>query len=207
VIVATGSHPKALGVPGESEFVTRGVSHCATCDGPFYEGQVVGVVGGGDSALQETLTLINYASQVIIFHRGEAFSAQQAYQQRVLSHPKISVRHNAVVEEILGDDAVTGVRVRDAATGETSVVEVAGVFVYVGSEPNTAILKGILALDKDGRVPTDVWMQTERPGLFAAGDVRSDSAAQAIASAGDGATAAIAAHQYIAGRDWPTPGP
>jgi thioredoxin reductase (NADPH) len=203
VIVAAGSHPKALGIPGENEFLGKGVSNCATCDGPFYQDKVVCVVGGGDAALQEGLTLTEYAAQVVILHRGGELSAQQTYRQRCIDHPKVDLRRNAVVEAILGDDTVTGVRMRDAATGETSTIEAAGVFVYAGLEPNTALLNEVLTLDGRGRVPTDVWMQTEQPGLFAAGDVRSDSAAQAISSAGDGATAAVAAHRYIVGREWP----
>ncbi len=203
VIVATGSHPKVLGIPGESEFLGKGVSHCATCDGPFFKDRVVGVFGGGDSALQEALTLTDYAARVLILHHGGSLSAQQTYQTRCISHPKIEIRCNTIVEAILGDDTVTGVRVSDSVTGEKSTVEVAAVFVYAGLEPNTALLRDILTLDETGRVPTDVWMQTELPGLFAAGDLRQDSAAQAITSAGDGATAAVAAHRYIAGREWP----
>lgn len=200
VIIAAGSHPKDIGIPGEKELVSKGVCRCATCDGAFFEGQVVGVIGGGDAALQEAITLTGYASQVIIFHRGEAFSAQHAWQQAVLSNPKISVRLNTVVEEITGDEGVTGVRVRDAVTGEESQVELSGVFIYGGSVPNTAFLKGIMRLDESGHIPVDIWMRTELLGVFAAGDIRRDSAAQAITSAGDGATAAIAVHRYIAER-------
>ena len=197
VIVATGSSLKDLGVPGEAKLIGRGVSHCASCDGPLYNGQTVGVVGGGDSALQEALTLANYAEQVIVFQHAADFSAQQWYRQRVLSDTKISARHQTVVEEILGDDMVTGVRVRDLASGEISQVELTGLFVYVGMKPNTEFLKNLLHLSDTGHVPADVWMRTELPGLFAAGDIRQDSAAQAITSSGDGATAAIAAYRYI----------
>lgn len=197
VIVATGSTLKELGVPGESKLSGKGVSHCASCDGPLFNGQVVGVVGGGDSAFQEALTLANYASQVILFHRLDEFSAQHAFQQRVLSHSKIIVRGQTVVEEIVGDDAVTGVRVRHVATGEETQVDLKGVFVYVGLEPNTTFLKNTIRLSDTGHVPTDVWMKTELPGLYAVGDIRQDSASQAITSAGEGAVAAIAAHRYI----------
>jgi thioredoxin reductase (NADPH) len=197
VIVATGSSLKDLGVPGEAKLMGRGVSHCASCDGPLYNGQTVGVVGGGDSALQEALTLTNYAEQVIVFQHAADFSAQQWYRQRALSAAKISARYQTVVEEILGDDVVSGVRVRDLVSGESSKVDLAGLFVYVGLKPNTEFLKNLLRLSDTGHVPTDGWMRTERPGLFAAGDIRQDSAAQAITSSGDGATAAIAAHRYI----------
>lgn len=197
VIVATGSSLKELGAPGEAKLMGRGVSHCASCDGPLYNGQTVGVVGGGDSALQEALTLANYAERVLLFNQGEAFSAQQTYQQRVLANPKISPRHQAVIEEVLGDDTVAGVRVRDLASREVSQVDLSGLFVYIGMQPNTSLLRDLVTLSKTGHVPTDARMRTELPGLFAAGDIRQDSASQAITAAGDGATAAIAAHCYI----------
>jgi thioredoxin reductase (NADPH) len=197
VIVATGSTLKELGVPGEEKLMGRGVSHCASCDGPLYDGQVVGVVGGGDSALQEALTLSNFAESVSIFHREENFSGQQSYLQRVLSDSKITPRYGTVVEEVLGDDQLRAVRVRSLATNEISEVELAGLFVYVGLQPNTAFLNNILKLSDTGHVRTDGWMKTELDGLYAVGDIRQDSAAQAITSAGDGATAAIAAHRYI----------
>jgi thioredoxin reductase (NADPH) len=197
VIVATGSKLKNLGVPGEEKLMGRGVSHCASCDGPLYNGQTVGVVGGGDSALQEALTLANFADQVLLFHDGEKFSAQQSYQQRVLGNSKILPRYRTTVEEILGDDGVAGVRLRDLASGELSKVDLAGLFVYVGLQPNTELLKHLVRLSDTGHVLTDNWMKTARDGLYAAGDIRQDSASQAITSAGDGATAAIAAYRYI----------
>ena len=135
VIVATGSTLKDLGVPGEAKLMGRGVSHCASCDGPLYNGQVVGVVGGGDSALQEALTLANFAEQVLLFHNSEKFSAQNSYRQRVLDNSKIIPRYQTAIEEILGDDIVTSVRVRDLASREISQVDLAGLFVYVGLHP------------------------------------------------------------------------
>jgi thioredoxin reductase (NADPH) len=197
VIMATGSTLKELGVPGEARLLGRGVSHCASCDGPLYNGQTVGVVGGGDSALQEALALTNYAERVLLFHGGEKFSAQQTYQQRVLAASKITPRTRSVIEEILGDESVTGVRARDLASGEIAKIGLAGVFVYVGLKPNTALLSDLVRLSDTGHVPTNVSMQTEIHGLYAVGDVRQDSASQAITSAGDGATAAIAAIRYI----------
>jgi thioredoxin reductase (NADPH) len=197
VIVATGSSAKELGVPGESKLMGRGVSHCASCDGPLYNAQVVGVVGGGDSALQEALTLTNYAGQVVIFDQAENFAAQHSYQQRVSNNSKIEARHASVVEEILGHDVVAGVRARDLRTNAATEVSLAGLFVYVGLKPNTELLKDIIALSQTGHVPTDGWMKTERHGLYAIGDIRQDSVAQAVAAAGDGATAAIAAYRYI----------
>lgn len=197
VIVATGSAPKGLGVPGEERLEGRGVSHCASCDGPLYNGQTVAVVGGGDSALQEALTLANYAERVLVFNDGERFTGQSSYQQRVFSSSKIAVQHRSVVDEILGDEVVTGVRLRNLASSETWQIELAGVFVYIGFRPNTDLLRDLIKLSDSGQVATDVSMQTERAGLFAAGDIRVDSASQAITSAGDGATAALAAWRYI----------
>jgi thioredoxin reductase (NADPH) len=203
VVVATGSRPRELGVPGEARLAGRGVSHCASCDGPLLRGRPAGVVGGGDSALQEALTLAEHTASVTIFHRGAAFSAQQTFQRRAAERPAIGVRFNTVVEEVVGDDALAGALVRDTLTGATERVELAGLFVYIGLEPNTTLLAGLTPLDADGRVPTDLWMRTTLPGLFAAGDLRRDSAAQAITTAGDGATAAVAAHRYLADRAWP----
>src|SRR5262245_37362976 len=191
VIVATGSKLKNLGVPGEERLMGRGVSHCASCDGPLYNGQTVGVVGGGDSALQEALELANFAERVLLFHEGEKFSAQQTYQQRVLGNTKMMPRYRTVVEEVLGNDIVSGVRARELTNGKSADVELAGLFVYVGLQPNTAILRDLVDLSRSGHVPTDNWMKTEQSGLYAVGDIRQDSASQAITSAGDGATAAI----------------
>ena len=173
VIVASGSEPKDLGVPGESRLRGQGVSNCASCDGPLYSDRAVGVVGGTNYMLQEALTLVKYAGRVIVFHNEGASPAHQTLWRRVLDDAKIDVRYNTTVNEILGDDAVTGVQVRDAVTGEKSQVQLAGIFIYAGLEPNTELVKSLLRLDKDGRIPTDAWMRTELPGLFAAGDLRS----------------------------------
>ena len=199
VIVATGSTLKHLGIPGEEKLMGRGVSHCASCDGPLYHDQTVGVVGGGDSALQEALTLTNYAANVLLLHRDEAFFAQQTYRQRVVENARIMPRYRTVIEEVLGDEVVTGVRVRNLKTDEISQVELAGLFVYVGLQPNTGLLRDVVKLSDSGHVPTDSWMKTTRDGLYAVGDIRHDSARQAITSAGDGATAAIAAYRYVKG--------
>src|SRR6266850_6274982 len=160
VIVATGSTLKDLGVPGEEKLMGRGVSHCASCDGPLYDGQVVGVVGGGDSALQEALMLANFADQVLLFHNSEKFTAQNSYRQRVLDNSKIIPRYQSAIEEILGDDVVSGVRVRNVASGEISQVDLAGLFVYVGLQPNTEFLRSVLKLGDTGHVPTDASMKT-----------------------------------------------
>ena len=199
VIVAVGSRRRALGLAGEAEFEGRGLSYCASCDGPLFRDQPVGVVGGGDSALQEALTLARFARRVIVFDKAAAFSssAQHVYRERAAREARVEVRHATQVEDILGDGRLTGVRVRDLATDQVSEVAVAGLFPCVGLEPNTAFLRGTLGLDDTGHIPTDIWLRTELPGVFAAGDVRQDSASQAIVAAGDGATAAIAAHRYL----------
>ncbi|MGE5059244.1 MAG: NAD(P)/FAD-dependent oxidoreductase [Betaproteobacteria bacterium] len=197
VIVATGSSLKELGVPGEAKLMGRGVSHCASCDGPLYNEKTVAVVGGGDSALQEALTLANYAASVLIFTQEESFDAQFSYVERALSQAKIEARHRTAIEAVLGDNVVSGVRVRDLESNESFQIDLAGLFVYVGMKPNTAFLKDLVHLSDSGHVPTDGWMRTEREGLYAAGDIRQDSAAQAITCAGDGATAATAAYRYI----------
>ena len=200
VIMAAGSSLRTLGIPGEEEFNGRGVSHCATCDGPMYMGQTVAVVGGGDSAADEALTLTDYADRVILFHRGDALDSQSVLQERIAASGKIEVRYNTEIVEVLGEDAVTGIRVR-SAEGET-VEPVHGLFVYVGLNPNSAPIANLVPLDNSGHVPVGLTMDTPRPGLFAAGDIRQQSASQLVASAGDGATAAIAAFRYINSRQW-----
>lgn len=200
VILATGSRLRRLGVPGEQKLAGKGVSQCATCDGPLARGTTVAVVGGGDSALLETLELIDYVDRILLFHRGATLDGQQTYRDRVLAHPAVEVHCQAVVEEILGEERVSGIRVHLA--GGLTEHEVAAVFVYIGTEPNTAFLAPTLDLGPDGRIPTDTSMRTARVGVFAAGDIRADSARQAVAAAGDGATAAIAAHRYLADNTW-----
>ena len=200
VIMAAGSSLRTLGIPGEEEFFGRGISHCATCDGPLYMGQTVAVVGGGDSAADEALTLTEYVDRVILFHRGETLDAQQVLQDRIASEPKIEVRYNAEVLEVVGEETVTGVRVQDA-DGE-AVEPVGGLFIYVGLDPNSAPVAELVPLDNAGHIPVGLGMDTPQPGLFAAGDIRQQSAAQLVASAGDGATAAVSAFRYIRGKEW-----
>jgi thioredoxin reductase (NADPH) len=207
VILATGSRLRELGVPGEESLRGKGVSHCASCDAPLLRDQVVGVVGGGDSALQEALTLAESVSQVVVLHRGEALSAQATYQHRVLEHPKIGVRYRTVVEEVLGREKVAGVRARDLDSGGTDDLELAAVFVYVGLQPNTETVAANFQLDVAGRIPTDGQLRTELAGVLAAGILRSDSLGQAAGSIGDGAAAALAADRYLAGDHWPVPAP
>ena len=197
LIVATGASPKHLEVPGAKRFEGKGVSHCASCDGPLLRGAVVAVVGGGDSAMQEALTLAAHASKVVLLCRGTALAGQATYRERVLAEPKIEVRYSAEVEEIMGDTAVTGVRLR----GEAAKLDAAAVFTYIGLAPNTAFLEPLLKLDPAGRIPTDAAMATQIHGIFAAGLARAGSPGRAVASAGEGAAAAAAADRFLRGDD------
>ena len=203
VIIAAGSALRSLGIAGEEKFLGRGVSHCASCDGVFFAGQQVCVIGGGDSGLDEALVLAEHASRVTVVHRGERLDAQQALRDRVAANRKIEIVLQTMVEEIVGEDAVSGVRLRDLETGTTRLAPINGVFVYVGLEPNTAFLRGVLALDAAGHIETDIMMRTSLAGVFAAGDIRAGSVAQLTAAAGDGATAAISAFRYLTARSSP----
>jgi thioredoxin reductase (NADPH) len=203
-VIATGTTLKTLGIPGEDRLRGKGVSHCASCDAPLLRGRIAGVVGGGDSALQEALTLAQYVARVIVLHRGNTFSAQAAYVQQVRENPKIEVRFGTIVEEAVGNGALTGVRTRTVTDGKTADLELAGLFVYVGLAPATALASGALALDASGRIPVDGAMRSALPGLFAAGTVRSGSAGRAAAAAGDGAIAAVNADRYLRDGTWIT---
>jgi thioredoxin reductase (NADPH) len=195
VIIAAGSAPRALGIPGEEAFRAKGVSHCASCDAPLFAGQDVCVIGGGDAALDEALVLARHAARVTVFHRDAIPSAQQALIDRAAAGRNIEMCPESLVEEILGQDVVTGVRVR--ASGTSRVHNVGGVFIYVGLEPNTKFLRDLLALDAAGRIRVDATMQTSVEGIFAAGDIRAESVAQLAAAAGDGATAALTVFRYL----------
>jgi thioredoxin reductase (NADPH) len=202
IIVATGANLKHLDVPGEDRLAGKGVSHCATCDGPLLKNKVASVIGGGDSAMQEALTLAEFASKTIIIHNGDRLSGQSVYRDRVESNPKIEVRAGTVVEEVLGDAAVTGLKIRPSAGGDAQEIETSGMFVYIGLEPTAAFLNGKIKLDAKGAIPTDGDMRTELKGVFAAGTVRAGAYGRAAASAGDGAAAAIAADRYINDGQW-----
>ena len=202
VIVAAGSSLKQLGIPGEEEMFGRGVSHCATCDGPLYMGQVVGVVGGGDSAVDEALTLTEYADRVLLFHRRDQLRAHQMIQDRLLNNRKIEVVWNTVVEEVLGEDTVTAVRTRDVVTNAENVVSLTGLFVYVGLEPNSPLVSNLVEVDNAGHIPVNISMETPVAGLYAVGDIRQNSVSQLASAVGDGATAAISAFNFIRTKGW-----
>jgi thioredoxin reductase (NADPH) len=199
VIIASGSERQKLGVPGEAEFTGKGVSYCATCDAAFFREKIVAVVGGGNAAITEALELTKFASKVIVIHRRNQLRATQILQERAFAEPKIELLWDTVVEEIVGEAFVNRIRVRNVTSGQESSLEVSGVFVSVGFKPNTGYLKGILDLDATGAIVTNNNMETGVPGIFAAGDIRSNSIRQVISAAGDGATAAIYAERYIAG--------
>jgi thioredoxin reductase (NADPH) len=199
VIVAAGSALRSLGIPGEEEFFGRGVSKCASCDAPLFAGKDVCVVGGGDSAVDEAAVLAEHVSRVTIFHRGEAFRAQAAAQTRLVEHSNVETIFETELVEITGDGTVSAVTLRDVGSGATRVHETAGVFVFVGLDPNTTFLQDVVDLDSSGHVITDIRLQTSVPGIFAAGDIRQHSVAHLASVAGDGATAAVNAYRYIQG--------
>jgi len=197
VIIAGGAEPNRLGVPGEEEFLGKGVSYCATCDGAFFREQVVAVVGGGNSAVEEAMLLTRFASKVILIHRRNQLRASRLHQERAFTNPKIEFIWDTVVEEITGPDKVRGLTVHNVRTDLISTVEVSGVFLYVGLHPETDYLRGLLTLDEEKRIPTTQGMETEIPGIFAAGDIRKNSPRQVITAAGEGATAALSAEKYL----------
>jgi thioredoxin reductase (NADPH) len=202
VIVATGSSLKKLDVPGEQRLTGNGVSQCASCDAPLLRGRIVAVVGGGDSAMQEALTLAKFASKVIILHRGDALTGQACYRDRVTVHQKIDIRFDTAVTEILGEAKVTGLRTHTSREGAVADLEVDAIFAYVGLQPNTAVLQDRLSLDPAGRIPTDGWMRSELAGVCAAGTVRCQSPYRAISAAGDGASAAVTVDRYLTDGSW-----
>ena len=198
VIVSTGASARWLGVPGEEKLRGRGVSACATCDGFFFRGRELVVVGGGDTAMEEATFLTRFASTVTIVHRRDEFRASKIMQERALGNEKVRVIWDSVVEEILGEDAVTGVTLRDVNTGEISEFRTDGVFMAIGHTPNTALLAGQLDMDENGYVVVgEPRTATSVPGVFAAGDVTDRIYRQAVTAAGQGCKAAIDAERFL----------
>ena len=197
VIVTSGADYNRLGVTGEERLTGKGVSYCATCDAAFFKGQDVAVVGGGDAAMDEGLFTSRYADNVTVVHRRDELRASRILQERAFANPKMKFRWNTVVDEVVGDGQVTTLRLRDVVTGDESTLPVGAVFIFIGQHPNSGFLKDHVKMDAGGHIIVDEWMRTEQPGLFAAGDVRQNSARQVASSVGDGVTAAIAADHYI----------
>ncbi len=206
IIIATGANPKRLNVPGEDKFYGRGVSTCATCDGFFYRGKNVIVVGGGDAAVEEGTFLTKFAQSVTIVHRRTELRANKVAQERAFKNPKMRFVWNTIVEEVLGEETVTGLKVKNLETGEASVMPTDGLFIYVGHEPNTGFLSGVLELSAHGYVAVRDEIYTSVPGIFSAGDVSDEIYRQLSTSVGAGTKAAMRAEKYIADlEDQPAP--
>jgi thioredoxin reductase (NADPH) len=197
LIIASGSRYNHLGAPGESELMGRGVSYCATCDGAFYQGVPVAVVGGGDTALEEAMFLTRYASRVFLVHRRSEFRGTKLLQERIAAEPKIEPVLDAVVERIEGKDSVNGLALKNVKSGAVSRIAVEGAFIFVGTTPNTEFLRGFLALDAKGFIETSPNLETTIPGVFAAGDVRSKVLRQISTAVGEGALAATMADHHL----------
>jgi len=191
IIIAAGSQYRRLDVPGEGQFLGRGVSYCATCDGPLFRGEQVAVIGGGDTAVSDALELSQYAQKVYLVHRRDQLRASKVLQQRAFAEPKIEFVWNAVVGEIIGEQMVQALRLRDVNTRQLSSLNVAGVFVAVGLVPNNKPFANVLQISETGHIITDELLATSVPGIYAAGDIRKNSPRQIVSAVGDGATAAL----------------
>ncbi len=197
VILCLGASPKELGLPKEKEFIGRGVFYCATCDGPLYRNVDVAVVGGGDTALVDALFLTKFCSKVYLIHRRDSFRAVKSLQNAVFNHKKIEILLNSVVEEILGDSEVEGIRIKNMQSNLSTELNLKGVLIAVGSVPNTDLVKNSVKLNEAGYILTDEGMKTSIPGVFAAGDVREKPLRQVITAVSDGAVASYMAERYI----------
>lgn len=197
VIIGAGSEYTRLGVEGEEQFVGRGVSYCATCDGAFFKNVEVAVVGGGDTAITDAIELTQYASTVYVIHRRDQLRASQILQQRAFANPKLKFIWDSVVEEVTGEAMVKALKLKNVKTGEVSTLPVAGVFVAIGVKPNSQPFADMVKIEETGNIIVDSTMVTSVPGIYAIGDIRNASARQVSTAVGDGATAAINAFKYI----------
>lgn len=197
VVIAGGAHPKRLGVPGEQEFIDKGVFYCATCDGPRFTNKVVAIAGGGDSGITDALFLARMVSKVIVVELQMCLTATKILQERASCNPKIETKCGFKIETIRGDDQVRALELVNVQTGQKSVLEADGVLAHVGLEPNTHYLRGLLTLNEKGQILVTEKMETEIPGIFAAGDVRDNSPMQITTAVGDGATAALSLVKYL----------
>ncbi len=197
IIISTGASAKWLGLPSEQRLQGRGVSACATCDGFFFKGKDVAVIGGGDTAMEEANFLTRYANHVTVIHRRDSLRASKIMQDRAFRNPKISFMWETDVTEVLGDDAITGLLLRNVKTGEESVLPVQGLFLAIGHEPNTGLFKGVIDMDQKGYIVPVEYTMTNIPGVFAAGDVTDHRYRQAVTAAGDGCRAAIDLERWL----------
>ncbi len=197
ILLVPGSRYRRLNVPGEEDFIGAGIHFCATCDGPFYKGQDMLVVGGGNSGVEEGLFLTKFASRVTVLERGERLGASRILQEKAASHPQMEIRLNATVEEFKGNGKLSSVVVKDGMTGDIEELKPGAVFVFIGMDPNTAFLKGVVDLDSRAFITTSQTMETSVEGIFAAGDVRAGSTKQVASAVGEGATAALMIRQYL----------
>ncbi|MBC7542260.1 MAG: thioredoxin-disulfide reductase [Candidatus Sericytochromatia bacterium] len=197
VILAMGAEYRPLGVPGEDRLRAKGVSYCATCDAAFFRDRKVAVIGGGSTAVEEGTFLTKFASDVTLIHRRDKLRAEKILQERAFANPKMGFMWDTVVESIEGDKSVESITLRNINTGETHTEAVDGVFIFVGMDPNTALVKGQVTMDDGNYILTDDWMATNLKGVYAAGDVRKTVLRQAVTSASDGAIAAVAAEKYL----------
>lgn len=197
IIISTGASANLLGLPSESRLLGHGVSTCATCDGFFFRGQPITVIGGGDSAMEEATFLTKFASHVTVIHRRDKLRASKIMQDRAMKNEKLSFRWNSFVEEVMGDDVVTGLRLRDSITNQTDELECKGVFVAIGHTPNTQIFRGQIDMDANGYIQTSHGTATNVHGVFAAGDVQDSHYRQAITAAGTGCMAAMDAERFL----------
>ena len=201
VIIATGANPRYLGIPGEEKLTGRGVSYCGTCDGFFFKGKDVVVVGGGDSAMEEGSFLTRYADKVTVVHRRDELRASQILQKRAFDDSKIDFIWDTTIEEIKGDEEVKSVQLKNLITSETSTFDTDGVFIFIGHNPNTEMFTDVLELDDNGYIVVNKFMETDVPGVYAAGEVADPHFRQVITSAGMGAAAAIQAVRYLQERE------
>ena len=197
IVMTAGADYNKLCIPGEEVLTGKGVSYCATCDAAFFKEMETIVVGGGDAALEEAIFTTRYATKVTIVHRRDELRGSAILQERAFANDKIDFKWNTIVTEILGDEQVTGAKLKDVKTGEESEMPTSAVFIFIGQHPNTDFMGDLVPMDKGGHVIVDEWMRTPQPGLFVAGDVRQNSARQVASSVGDGVTAAIGADHYI----------
>ncbi|MBI5144111.1 MAG: thioredoxin-disulfide reductase [Candidatus Omnitrophica bacterium] len=197
LIIATGARWNALGIPGEKELTGRGVSYCATCDGPLFKGKDLVVIGGGDTALEDALFLTKFANKITIIHRRDRLRATEILQERAFANKRIEFCYNSIATGIVGRTKVEGIKIKDVNTGKEKIIKSEGVFVFIGILPNSEILKGLVKMDEKGYIISDEDMKTSADGIFACGDVRKKLLRQIVTAAGEGATAAFSAQAYV----------